>query len=305
MHVKQLEYVQEIARRGSIKVAADKLYISQQALSESLRSLEAELEFAIFKRTNRGILLTEKGERFLQDLNTIMPVIHGWKEYKEQPSVKLLVQYALGDLLVDARFMQYLTANMQTGLQYETHNLTSVIEETLKNSPCISIVIVREGMSVNTAFETARKSGKFILEELVDQEHSQMTILLRADSTTLQTSDVIDLADLEGKTLVVNKDQIKLELVKQISSYTRKLAQGLPYTVKPTDIVAQNKNAITFLPKFIADENFYVKTGILTACPMLQHQQDPWRVYILYRSQWSEQVAPIVQELKQLFQNHI
>ena len=101
MHLKQLEYVQEIARQGSIKMAAEKLYISQQALSESLRSLEAELEFTIFKRTNRGILLTETGERFLQDLDTILPIMHGWKQYKDTPTVKLLVQYALTDFLVD------------------------------------------------------------------------------------------------------------------------------------------------------------------------------------------------------------
>ena len=301
MHLKQLEYVQEIARQGSIKMAAEKLYISQQALSESLRSLEAELEFTIFKRTNRGILLTETGEKFLQDLDIILPIMHGWKQYKDTPTVKLLVQYALTDFLVDGRFMQFLTSNAKIGLRYETLNLTDVIEETMKNVPCISLMTIREGVGFNAGFEAIRKSEEFIFEDLVDQEHSQFSILLRADSTNLRTGEIIDLADLEGKTLVVNKEHIRLELVKQITSYTKKTAQGLPYTVKPADIVAQNKNAIAFMPKFIADENFYVKNGILVACPMLQHQQDAWRVYIFYQRQWAEQVEPIVKKLKNMF----
>ncbi len=304
MHLKQFEYVQEIARQGSIKVAAEKLYISQQALSESLRSLEAELEFIIFKRTNRGIVLTETGERFLHDINTIMPIIHGWKDYKAQPSMKLFVQYALGDLLVDARFMQYLSRAEKLGLQYETLNLANVLEETTQKNPCLSLVTLREGSSYRANIEAMRKSGEYIFEELVDRTHSQMSILLRADSTQLQTGDEVDLNDLAGKTLVINKDQIKLDLVKQICHYTKKIARGLPYTVKPTDIVAQNKNAITFMPKFIADENFYVKTGVLVACPMKQYVQDEWRVYVVYPVQWTEQVTPVIHDLKQMFGTH-
>ena len=302
MQVKQLEYVREVAQQGSVKHAAEKLYISQQALSESIRSLEAELEFKLFQRTNRGIIPTEKCEKILQDIDIVLPILYSWAEYKEKPVVKLLVQYALSDLLVDSLFMQYLTTENQVDLQYETLNLNGVLEETAKSGPCLSIITTRERTDYSM-LPRFRENGKYIFEQLVEQERSQMCILMHADTCSQQTGDVVDLKKLKGRTLVVNKDQIKLDLVEQITEHTEKPVHGLPYTVKPIDIVAQNRNAITFSPKFIADENFYVKNGILVSCPMLQCMQDDWRTYLFYDKRWEERLSHVAKELKMMFNN--
>ena len=48
-----------------MREAATKLYVSQPALSASIRELENELGFLIFERTNKGISLTEAGREFL------------------------------------------------------------------------------------------------------------------------------------------------------------------------------------------------------------------------------------------------
>ena len=65
MNISQLKYVLEIARSSSMREAAAKLYVSQPALSASLRDLEDELGILIFERTNKGISLTEAGREFL------------------------------------------------------------------------------------------------------------------------------------------------------------------------------------------------------------------------------------------------
>ena len=59
MNISQLKYVLEIARSSSMREAAAKLYVSQPALSASLRDLEDELGILIFERTNKGISQTE------------------------------------------------------------------------------------------------------------------------------------------------------------------------------------------------------------------------------------------------------
>lgn len=301
MQIKQFEYIQEIARQGSVKQAAEKLYISQQALSESVRSLEKELEFQIFSRTNKGIIVTEKGEKFLADLELIMPIVYGWNEYKDKPQIKLLVQYALSDLLIDTRFVRYLAKEKQLELQSETLNLNGVLEAVAKNTLCLSIITIRENSNYSYMLSRFRKEGRYVFDELVEQEKSQMCILMHADCSMKKTGQFIDLQELKGKTLVVNKDQIKLNLVKQITEHTGKTVYGLPYTVKPIDIVVQNQNAITFIPKFIADENFYVKNGLLVSCPILQCKQDEWRVYLMYDKQWSERLKVIAEEMKNIF----
>ncbi len=65
MNINQLKYVLTIAASASMREAATKLYISQPALSSTIRDLEEELGILIFERTNKGISLTKEGQDFL------------------------------------------------------------------------------------------------------------------------------------------------------------------------------------------------------------------------------------------------
>ena len=65
MTILQLKYVIEIANSNSMREAAGRLYISQPALSASVRELEEELGIKIFDRNNRGISLTADGMEFV------------------------------------------------------------------------------------------------------------------------------------------------------------------------------------------------------------------------------------------------
>lgn len=65
MTISQLKYVVAIASSASMREASGKLYISQPALSATIRDLEDEIGIRIFERTNKGISLTEKGNEFL------------------------------------------------------------------------------------------------------------------------------------------------------------------------------------------------------------------------------------------------
>ncbi len=65
MTLAQLKYVLEISRASSIREAATRLYVSQPALSASIRELEEELGILLFERTNKGISLTDEGREFV------------------------------------------------------------------------------------------------------------------------------------------------------------------------------------------------------------------------------------------------
>ena len=58
MNLKQLEYVIEISKCGSINKAAQTLYVAQPSLSTSIKQLEQELKFNVFRRKNSGIELS-------------------------------------------------------------------------------------------------------------------------------------------------------------------------------------------------------------------------------------------------------
>ena len=65
MTLQQLRYVIQIVESGSFNSAAKALFISQPSLSKSIHDLEEEMSICLFVRTNKGILLSEQGEKFL------------------------------------------------------------------------------------------------------------------------------------------------------------------------------------------------------------------------------------------------
>ena len=65
MTITQLRYVLEVAASSSMREAASKLFVSQPALSASIRELEDELGVLLFSRTNKGIALTDEGREFV------------------------------------------------------------------------------------------------------------------------------------------------------------------------------------------------------------------------------------------------
>ena len=64
MNIQQLRYVVAIANSGTFREAAEKMYVSQPSLSISVRDLEKELGFKIFRRTSSGTFLTRRGMEF-------------------------------------------------------------------------------------------------------------------------------------------------------------------------------------------------------------------------------------------------
>lgn len=65
MTLQQLKYVIQIVQYGSITMAAQKLYITQPSLSKAVSELEQEMGITIFLRSNRGVILSEEGTKFL------------------------------------------------------------------------------------------------------------------------------------------------------------------------------------------------------------------------------------------------
>ena len=65
MRLQQLRYLIAVAESGSINSVAHSHYISQSALSTSIRELEEEMGVKVFNRTNKGITLTPEGVELL------------------------------------------------------------------------------------------------------------------------------------------------------------------------------------------------------------------------------------------------
>jgi DNA-binding transcriptional LysR family regulator len=85
-----LEAFLAIARERSFTRAAAKLGVSQSALSQTLRGLEARLGLRLLTRTTRSVAPTEAGEHLLRTLgpafDQIDTTLAALSEYREKPS---------------------------------------------------------------------------------------------------------------------------------------------------------------------------------------------------------------------------
>ena len=58
-----LRYFWMVAREGSVRRAAERLHVSQPTVSAQVRSLEEALGAKLFRKSGRGLVVTEAGER--------------------------------------------------------------------------------------------------------------------------------------------------------------------------------------------------------------------------------------------------
>lgn len=72
MELYQLRGFAAVAELGHLTRAAEKLHISQPALSAQIKALEDELGVALFDRTPSGMLLTAAGQRLLPEAATVV-----------------------------------------------------------------------------------------------------------------------------------------------------------------------------------------------------------------------------------------
>lgn len=65
MTLAQLRYVITIVEEKSMNEAAKRLFIAQPSLSSAIKEIEEEIGITIFKRSNKGVLITPQGEEFI------------------------------------------------------------------------------------------------------------------------------------------------------------------------------------------------------------------------------------------------
>ena len=90
MTLQQLIYVVKIADVKSMNKAAAELFVSQPALSSTIRDLEEEIHTEIFIRNNKGIVLTAEGEAFLSHARQMVELYHMMEDrfIENRPSKK-------------------------------------------------------------------------------------------------------------------------------------------------------------------------------------------------------------------------
>lgn len=148
MRIEQLEYIIEIADSGSISTAAEKLHISQPSISQSLASLEEELNTTIFHRTRLGTQPTEAGKQIIEKARQIVNMIGEISKIEEsQLTGSLTITFipSLGMTILPKALGVF--KNKYPGVKFNIYEEGSVLaeEKVLEGKVDIALVANYEG----------------------------------------------------------------------------------------------------------------------------------------------------------------
>lgn len=98
MELYQLRGFVAIAETGQLTRAAEKLHLSQPALSAQLKALEEELDFSLFERTANGMALTAAGKRLRADAEKVIAAAQALRNDARALKGELVGKASIGTL---------------------------------------------------------------------------------------------------------------------------------------------------------------------------------------------------------------
>lgn len=124
MELYQLKSFIVLAEEGSLRPAAERLFISQPTLSGHIKALETEFGFELFERSRKGMLLSPEGEQFH---------LHAERILREAREAQNLVQ----------RLRDEISGTVRLGIINDGRNLQldTTIVELAKSHPAVKVDI--------------------------------------------------------------------------------------------------------------------------------------------------------------------
>lgn len=142
----------EVAKTGNISLAAQNLYISQSAVSQSIRQLEEQLEVRLFSRSTKGVKLTGEGRMLAEYVSHALGLLESGEEKLAQAR-----NLQTGELVIgasDTVTKTYLLSRLEA-----FHNAYPGIRIRIRNGTSRAVLDYLNAGTVDIAFATEPKNA--------------------------------------------------------------------------------------------------------------------------------------------------
>ncbi|UTH36921.1 LysR substrate-binding domain-containing protein [Pseudomonas sp. KHPS1] len=135
MNLHHLKVFLAVAEAGSISAGAERLHISQPAVTREIRELEASLDLRLFDRLPRGVQLTEGGQRLLDYARRIFALEQAAERdlrdfaQLEQGELHLGASATLGAYLLPPLISRFRALHPQIFVSLEVSNTEAVTRQ--------------------------------------------------------------------------------------------------------------------------------------------------------------------------------
>lgn len=216
MRIEDLRYLIQVAECGSISLAADACYITQQGLSRIINSLEKEFGVQLFYRNNNRIQLTDVGEvvvarareldaqfqHMLNDINRVNHCLDGNPPVDYHIYVSQLISSTLLFRVLSTLNLRYPGINLDI-TELDPPLITDQVEFTCNSVGIISLSDFHEAASLRL------NSGELVFDRYFQDELmlgvSERSPLARQDVISTQQLATIPLALCNNESMMARE----------------------------------------------------------------------------------------------------
>ncbi|NNU80190.1 LysR family transcriptional regulator [Halovulum dunhuangense] len=208
--LRQLQYFMAVVEHGSVSLAAQSLSISQSAVTEAIKNLEADLGVQLFERHARGLATTHNGHQFLRHASTVLASVSAARRaFDAEADIRagrlhlgvtsLMAGYVLSDLLA-----KYRRANPQVEV--------TAVED---NGEYLEHLLIGGELDVAVMLTSALHDRMALQTEILDVSPYRLWLPM---GHPLGTQESISLQDVtREKLIVLNVDEMEEGTVNLLS----------------------------------------------------------------------------------------
>ncbi len=277
MKFEYLKHLLVIADCKSISRAAEKLRMSQPALTKEINFVEDELGIQLFIRSNKGVIPTKQSESFFRESEIVLSYYHSWKSNKKNMDLEA-VNIAVSELFCQLIFSDLLVEmhknRPQADIRITEHSTQEIISSLpLQNYDLAVVMCLPED---ETRIAEKVRSLNYEMELL----HSDSYCVFMNSRHVLADRKEIFLADLETSVLALYSNSSAFLYSGFLGSrFAQKIF--LPNSDMITTILDNETNFVSFWSKLIVKDAIRLSTHLWT-CKEIKDFPMPFNHYVIY-----------------------
>jgi DNA-binding transcriptional LysR family regulator len=258
LEFRQIRYALSVAKERSFTGAAKRLNISQSAVSEQVHSLEQEVGFSLFRRTPRGVELTEPGRMFLDEAERVagdvLSLSDTARRLKGAPSETLVI--AMGSGMAQIFIPRLFRKPILQGVRLD-----------IRTAPTKTIFddLHEERLDAGIAIESDpdRVPGGLVYDRLTD---AQMALITHPKHALARSKQPVDIGRLVAEPIIMSEltvgyGQVVLSLFTDLGIKPNILA--VVDNIETIKMIVQSEGGIAIVPRACAENE--VALGLLRA----------------------------------------
>ena len=216
MELRQLRYFLSVADTRSFVNAANKMYISRQAISKAISQLESELNIELFVRDSNGAFLTPAGILFYERVRNLVIELDNlsedMKRYGTHFQQRIRLAFSIGVMsLFEPKLVEFKNTQMNLDIHYQE----------CPEDVCLQLLGERKVDIIITPASV--RDLTYVCTKLMQ---SPAGIMIRWNHALSELTEV-ELSDLKWIPLAIHTDQYSLGLCQSCSAQV--LYQGYDY----------------------------------------------------------------------------